>query len=455
MKLKQLFKKPEFWISAAGSIVALLLYIDWVKHGECFRENAVLAPREFITGFIALALFVLICIQFVPRWLSFWKKDNSVIVPTVTCEKGLMPKLFCLFLLVDVIYLLLVSVIPKPLDQPQGIQFWLCLDSDHYINIARDGYLSTGDRSRIVELVFLPGYPLLVRLVSFVVRNELYAGLVTSGLCFASMGCAFYKLLRLDFDHKTAMRTIKYLLICPGVFFFVAPMSESLYLLVCILCLYWVRTGKVALGCIAGAVASFTRSVGLALVVPVFFELVHQGAQYADARSIRRHIGRSTSLLIIPLGFAAYCAISYFVSGNPLQFMEYQSNHWGQEFGYFFAKVADQFERVIKCCELRHPNLIGMWLPNFISCFGSLVIMNITVKKLRPTYTAWFVIYYAFTIGATALLSGPRYLLVCFPLMLSLGLLTKNKYVDRIMTVLCIVSALIYTYAFVMRWCVW
>lgn len=44
------------------------------------------------------------------------------------------------------------------------VRFWLCTDSQHYMDIARDWYLSDGEWDRLVQLVFLPGYPIVVRL---------------------------------------------------------------------------------------------------------------------------------------------------------------------------------------------------------------------------------------------------------------------------------------------------
>ena len=57
--------------------------------------------------------------------------------------------------------------------------------------------------------------------------------------------------------------------------------------------------------------------------------------------------------------------------------------------------------------------------------------------------------------GATWLLSAPRYLTAAFPLALALGAITEKKSVDRIATIVCIVLFVLYMLAFVNQWYVY
>ena len=218
-----------------------------------------------------------------------------------------------------------------------SLQYWTYTDSHHYIDIARDGYISAGERDRVVQLVFLPGYPLAVRAVMLLVPSDICAGLLTSAVCFAGAGCVVYRLLRLDLPHRDAVRALRFLVLAPGSFFFAAPMSESLFLLLTAAALYLARTHRPVLGGLCGAYAAFTRSLGLLLLVPLLWELVHDTVQHRRI-SIRQVAG----LLLVPLGFAAYCYINWRVAGNPLQFLIYQREHWNQRTGLFFSTAAYQ-----------------------------------------------------------------------------------------------------------------
>ena len=121
-------------------------------------------------------------------------------------------------------------------------------------------------------------------------------------------------------------------------------MSESLFLLLTAAALYLARTHRPVLGGLCGAYAAFTRSLGLLLIVPLLWELVHDTVQHRRI-SIRQVAG----LLLVPLGFAAYCYINWRVAGNPLQFLIYQREHWNQRTGLFFSTAAYQTDYLLRC----------------------------------------------------------------------------------------------------------
>lgn len=81
--------------------------------------------------------------------------------------------------------------------------------------------------------------------------------------------------------------------------------------------------------------------------------------------------------------------------------------------------------------------------------------MLIAVRKLRPSYTAYFMAYYVIAIGATWLLSGPRYLLTLFPIPMALAVIGKKPWLDTILTIGLSVFLGMYAYMFVNHWNVW
>lgn len=461
--IKQKYRTPEFWISAAGLTFLTLFFCLWR------RGNTGLSTPGLISAIASTVLFAVVCLRFVPRWMEFWKRESSVCALTAgdgsadTEPHHMGIKIFAALLLLSGGIVSLVYGLRTAFGYSetfrQGLEFWRCTDSAHYLDIARDWYLSEGAWDRLVQLVFLPGYPLAIRLVDVVVGNELYSGMIVSALSFAGAGCVIYRLLRLDCSHKDAARTIRFLCILPGAFFFTAPMSESLFLLLCAGCIYCARTQKWLSGCLLGALSAFTRSLGLTLCVPLFFELVSRTVRTwegaAAGEQVRRFVFRFAALLLIPAGFGVYCFINYLVAGNPFQFMEYERMHWHQNLGWFFNTAAYQMEQAINCWENNRPNFFGLWLPNLMAGFLSLVILLLAVKKLRPSYTAWFLVYYLIAMGATWLLSAPRYLVALLPVPLAVSQLAKRPAVDLLLTGASLSLNLLYLSAFVARWQVW
>ena len=463
-KMKKRYQKPEFWISSIGLAGLVTAFLCWL----CNSGAASMAGR--ISAFLSAALFAAVCLRFVPEWMQFWRKTPNANVKWKAARllEDVPPKhvewrIFLSLLLVDAFVVLLVFLLRRAMGYAESfckdLSFWTCTDSGHYLDIARDWYLSEGPWERLVQLVFLPGYPLTVRLLNTIVNNVLYAGMLVSAFSFAGAGCIIYRLLRLDSPHSDAIRTIKYFCLLPGSFFFVAPMSESLFLLLCAACIYCARTKKWVRGCLFGAMASFTRSLGLTLFVPLFFELVsnfvRERGEVKSKAFLKRFMLQFAALFLVPIGFAAYCYINYIVAGDPFKFMEYQSVHWSQHLGWFFNTACYQLEMAIKCYGTNTHNLLGLWIPNLAASFLSLVIMLFAVKQLRPSYSAWYLSYFIIAIGATWLLSAPRYLIALIPVPLAVAKLTKKPMLDMAASLISLLLSLLYLNAFVMRWQVW
>lgn len=248
----------------------------------------------------------------------------------------------------------------------------------------------------------------------------------------------------LDMESAAALRAVKFFALCPAAFFFAAPMSESLFVLCTVSCLYLVRTGRIRTGGLLGAYAAFTRSPGLILVVPILFELVRSRAKPREY----------LALFMVPLGFAAYCMINYSVSGDAFKFMEYQSIHWNQRLGWFFGTAAYQTENAVSAAG--RPALFwGLWLPNLLAQLLSLAAMIFAAKRIRASYTAYFIAYFVVTMGATWLLSAPRYLAAMLSLPAAMSALAENARTERVLVLLSALLFFVYFIFFLLRWQVW
>jgi len=333
----------------------------------------------------------------------------------------------------------------------KALELWGRPDSRHYISIARDWYTGEGDLSRMVELVFLPGYPLLLRLICPAGGDYLLTGMGLSAVCFAGAGVFLYLLARLETDHLGALRVLKYTCILPGALFFAAPMSESLFLLLSVSCVYCARRERWPAACVLGGLAAFTRSLGLTLLVPVGYELLTSLLREKERRGVRALW--LLCLLLIPAGFGAYCAVCRAVTGDPFRFMYYQREHWDQSLGLFFSTASYQTEYAIKYWNNGSlDKLMGLWMPNLFCTLMSLAVMIPAVKRLPPSLGAYFIAYYVIAVGTTWLLSGPRYLAALFPIPMALGQLGEDRRVDAVMTVILSMLYVLYDFAFAARW---
>ncbi|MEZ4627937.1 MAG: hypothetical protein R2912_07610 [Eubacteriales bacterium] len=84
----------------------------------------------------------------------------------------------------------------------------------------------------------MPLYPYCAGL-NFI-NNYLVSGLIVQNLCCV-LAYLFHGLALMDTDKKGALRALKYLCILPASFLFSAPLSDSLFLLLSVACVYAVR----------------------------------------------------------------------------------------------------------------------------------------------------------------------------------------------------------------------
>ena len=439
--MKTNVKKPFVWlISGAGITLLLFWLIRW------YFENPARAFPQMAAAVVSVLLFAVVGLLAVQRWADFWSSEIEPAADESAAVSGW--KVFLALIAWDVLILFLAwplrCLLNGNMTLQQSMEAWVSGDSYHYLCIAKDWYLSSGEIDRIVQLVFLPGYPILIRVAHFLIPNWTYAALTVSGICFALAGTLFYRLARLDLGDGGARRALTALCLFPGSFFLAAPMSESLFLLCCMGCLYLARKEKWLPACLLGAYAAFTRSLGITLLVPLILELVHirKKVRFADC----------ASLLLVPLGFAAYLLVNQQVAGNPFQFLIYQSEHWHQNLGLFFNTAAYQTDYAIGTIHDNPHNFWGLWVPNLIASFGALILMILAGQKLRGSWMVWFVPYYFIAIGATWLLSAPRYLLVFFPLSEAVSVLTEKKGVRAIVFLLLGILSFLYFLAYLLRW---
>lgn len=441
-------------VTFAGRLLGMLaltaLFVLW-----CLRQPY--GPWARLAALVSAALFALLGLRFVPRWVDFWSDTPLPAAPDAEEPPAMGLRIFFSLWCLDLLILVSAWALRAALGHSGGfaemLSFWRCTDSQHYLAIAEDWYLSEGSLDRLVQLVFLPGYPVLVKLLKLLTGDYLTAGLLLSAVCFAGAGVVFYRLVRLDAAHETAVRALLMLCLLPGSFFYASPMSESLFLLCSLGCVYLARKKCWLFAGLCGAWAAFTRSLGLMLMVPMIMELTAVAVR--EKPGAKRLIPQALAVLLVPLGFAVYCWINYLVAGNPFQFMVYQSEHWSQHLGLFFNTAAYQTERAISTFSSQPHNFCGLWLPNLLYGFGALALVFGAAGRLRASYTAWFIAYFVISIGATWLLSAPRYLMAMPVLPMALGLLTEKRQAKSAAVIILSLLWLLYFLAFLQRWQVW
>jgi len=301
------------------------------------------------------------------------------------------------------------------LDTLRGL--WLRSDSPSYLGIAENWYVTEGDPR--FHIVFFPLYPILIRIFMLLTGDAFWAAMLVSTLCAIGSVIMAYELAALDMPRSAALYAALLLCLLPGNIFLAAPMTEALFLLLSLSCAYCARRRKYLLAGLFGALGAFTRSQGILLAIPILLEAAGEYREGLTGRELARRLGGAA---MVALGLMAYLGINYAVTGSPFTFLTYQREHWHQGLGAFWNTAAYQLEYLMQQSAAGDAAMVfSLYLPNLISIFAALGLMLLGAAGLRPAYTGYALSYFAMSVGATWLLSGPRYLSVCFPLAFALA----------------------------------
>ena len=185
-----------------------------------------------------------------------------------------------------------------------------------------------------LALAFFPFYPLLIRLVAFVIPDFWIASVVVSNICFLVSAVLFDALIKLDYpDPKVGRRAITFLMFTPMSFFFSMAYTESTFLMLSLAAFLAARKEKWLIASLCGMCLSATRPPGFLIALPLFIEYLQQWRR--SEPTLRTLLRPPLFLLgLIPLGLGAYMAFCRFELGSFFAFHAGPSRWVGAE-AYF------------------------------------------------------------------------------------------------------------------------
>ena len=304
------------------------------------------------------------------------------------------------------------------------LNLWNRWDGTHYLAIARDGYTSTGD-SRLL-LVFYPFYPMLVHLTAFAVPNILYSAFIVTSAASLALAVLMRRLVALDFPAPLAWDAVWFLFIFPASFFLHVDYTESLLLLLVLGAFLAARDRDWPLAGVLGMLASLTHSNGILLLPALGFEAL------LSMWRTRRWNSESLWLGLIPLGLLGYFWINYRVTGNPLDFLHSESGHWAQSlvppWRGFGGTIGVMLNYGPSQSQMIGVQVLLYMSLGLVACFYSAV-------KLPASYTLWSFANWLLFACASWDLSGPRYVLVIFPIFIMLADLARRRLCFRLISI--------------------
>lgn len=340
----------------------------------------------------------------------------------------------------------LADVVPVALfqqttgDDPFGTtNIWTHWDGAHYAVLASDGYRNPPHN---VSPAFFPLYPLLVRSVA-----EFFGGPVSTqalglfgvlvSLTLFPAGLYFvYRIAEHGWGGGAARTSVLALAFFPTSFFFNAAYTESLFLALSAGSLWAARVRKdLLLACLLAGLAAATRNVGVFLLIPLAL------AWYADRE---RYGWRAAYLALAPSGLLAYVAYLWYRFGDPLLFYNAQARWERQPTGPPDVARATWQNASEGFTQLLDPRLRDATLGHFADVLAraqtafslallvlALVLVAAGFRLLTLDLSLYALLLVAvpvfFGTPENPLMGLPRYVLVAFPIFISLGTLLEGR----------------------------
>ena len=311
-------------------------------------------------------------------------------------------------------------------------------DAAYYLTIATHGYGDLNSPTNL-RLAFFPLYPLLVKVLGFVMP-VIVAGVLIS---IVALGFALYgvhRLSTLESAHgaaavrgrasETAGIAVLLLAFSPMAVFFSADYTESLFMAFAVAAFLCARNGRWMWAATAGLLAAATRSPGILLLLPTLFLYLYgpredrvpdrDPADTLASRLLPRYRVRRDVLwlALIPLGIVAFFAGLELAGGHALSPLTTEHTAWAR---HGADPVVVIWEAIKQTIVVHHGNEViqlSFLLASLIATVGVL-------RRLPLAYGLWMI---AALIPPLAdpepelLLSTSRFVAILFPIAMWLAL---------------------------------
>lgn len=338
-------------------------------------------------------------------------------------------------------------------------------DAQWYLRIAEHGYQAHVEALR-GRRAFFPVYPLLVRGLGGFGSAGL-ATLVAVAVSLAALAIALrllHRLTEIELGAPVADATVLLLAFAPFAFFFSAPYTESLFLLLSVAAFLAARHGRWAIAGIAAALASGTRPTGALLLLPLaILYLYGPRADREPAAApgpgwrvvLPRHRLRLDALwlALAPAGIVAFSLYLRHSVGDALAWQHVQplfgrtATEWPTETlrqgaVALFHAVKGDGPHVYRAPILIESAYLLLSVPATVGTF----------RRLPFAYGAYSVAALTLALSSPAfaepLRAFPRYALVVFPLTIWLASLAARRGIVRALVVVSAAALAVLTAAF-------
>lgn len=283
-------------------------------------------------------------------------------------------------------------------------------DSHWYLELAKNGYHEGHfDIQTPRNWVFFPLFPMTVKALSVFFKSPFVAALLLSNFCFLLSLFVFEKIcLHLKLSHSAKTIALWLLAFHPTSYFFSAPLTESLFLLLTLTTWLMLFEKKFLSASASMALALVTRPTG-ALLLPAYGLRLLMESEKKPSALLK-------GIVLLPWGVLAFLTFLYIHTGHPFAFALNQPQ-WSRE-------GAASIQALTSSLFLQAKYPFGPWNFNYLhlaSVFVASIAFFASLKGKRYDFSLLLSIPILFALSTATLMSLTRFVMVLFPLYISLG----------------------------------
>ena len=322
---------------------------------------------------------------------------------------------------------------PMPFEAAKFAETFAAWDSGWYFDIAQRGYYwSASGQSSIA---FFPLYPMLMRALAWPFgggdRAIWIAGIALSYACLFLGLAVLHRLTAKMFgDRETARRTLLYVAVFPFAYFFTQVYTESLFLLTSVSAVAAAVASRWGWAGLFGALAALTRPNGILIALPLGLLALAGRPRLAEL------LRRAAALALVPLGFGAFCAYAFRLTGDPLAWLHAQAQ-WGYTVG---NRPWGELMRLLD--GLERQGLYGYFFSDplapyyFLHGMVALAFVALTPSvftRVGVALGAYVAVSLYLPLSGNALEGIGRYAATLFPVFMLLGTITSRRVHEAIL----------------------
>jgi Mannosyltransferase (PIG-V) len=299
------------------------------------------------------------------------------------------------------------------------LAIWQRWDAFSFLDLAQHGYPHGGDEREYL-IVWLPVFPMAVRITHLLIPNWPAAAIVLSNVCCAAALSYLFLLVRMEYNTSLARRAVLFCAIFPTAYFLHVGYSEAIFLFLSVAAFYHARRSDWFACGAFGMLATGTRFPGIAILPPLVLEYLQQ--RDFHWRAIRWDI---TFLALVPLGAVVYLWINFYYFGDALHFLAAERRVWSAFLRWPFPSVVGNWYGI------RHSAADARLLQYggpFVAFFIATAALVAAPFCLRPCYALYLGLSWVTIFCSNFPISSPRYILPVFPIFMLMARASRKQW---------------------------